>query len=211
MPTRRLAEGDPTTLLFIDTAGNRSWERDASETNKPYLIRLAACLWRMSDRVDQHRWFTTMVSLPPGQEVHPSGTEVNGIQQADLRRFPDFTVSARAAINRIHEMCEQADMMVGHSIEFHAAMLRVTARRTDQTLRMPTEFCTMRRSTSIVRAPQPFGRSGFKWPKLSEAYEFFSKALLRTEPENALKQGRSNVAAVIEVYFGIEDVRRGRL
>jgi hypothetical protein len=200
-------ESRPETILFIDTAGNRRWERDASITNRPYLVRVVAALVRQGMTIEiGAETFAAMVSLPVGQTIRPDGTEQNGIVQSDMRSWPDDTVSARYAIRRIHEMAEKSDMMVAHSIDFHAGLLRLTADRVDQTLLMPQAFCTMRNSTAIVRLTQERG-NGLKWPKLSEAYEFFAKRKFPRIPDDPLRQGRTNLMAVTTVFDGISKER----
>lgn len=86
---------------------------------------------------------------------------------------------------------ENADLIVCHNTSFDIKLAsieyaRLTAHRDNAPppkavlCGRPT-LCTMKVSTPICRVPKKDGRTGYKWPKLSEAYMFF----FNEELENA--------------------------
>jgi hypothetical protein len=58
--------------------------------------------------------------------------------------------------------------------------------------------CTMEASTNVLRIPSPYRAGEFKWPKLSEAYQHFTGALM----QNA-HNASADTAACAAVYFAM--------
>lgn len=82
-------------------------------------------------------------------------------------------------------------LVVAHNIEFDEKMLNIHG-----LFIKSTKVCTMELSRPICRLSFKDGKSGFKNPKLSEAYQYFSGKVL----ENA-HDALADVMACKEIYF----------
>lgn len=85
--------------------------------------------------------------------------------------------------------------LIAHNIDFDASILsselfRLGFNGDGEQVMLQDKFCTMKKSTDIVKLPSKFGTS-FKWPKLSELHNFlfgcgFSGEHCAMEDVNAL-------------------------
>jgi DNA polymerase-3 subunit epsilon len=75
-------------------------------------------------------------------------------------------------IDQIQEDFESADLVVAHNVAFDIMFLRREFERLNRVFRAKEEFCTMKNLIPVCKIPKNRGQ-GYKYPKLSEACEFF--------------------------------------
>jgi DNA polymerase III subunit epsilon len=93
------------------------------------------------------------------------------------------------------------DYSIAHNISFDSKILRAEMIR----LGMEYEFaskkiCTMMSSTNFCKLPNPSGRKGYKWPKLTELYN----VLFEEEMEDA-HDAMGDVTALAKCFFALKD------
>lgn len=108
---------------------------------------------------------------PDGWQMSYGASMVNGLNQQMLL---SKGIPVRNILDAFQFLLEEtpSHTFVGHNIDFD---LKIMASEFIRDGRKPFEtpktFCTMRQTKNICRIPDKRGRN--KWPKLTEAYEFF--------------------------------------
>jgi DNA polymerase-3 subunit epsilon len=135
---------------------------------QPHVVQLAALL---TDTNDQAEHQLNYLIRPSGWTIHPGAQEVHGIS---LEKAAAEGVPLWLAINAFACLCQQADVVVAHNIEFDLKVIGFEIQR----LGLPDIFalkercCTMKQTTDICRLPGKYPGK-FKSPKLAEAYRHF--------------------------------------
>ena len=194
------------TLLFYDTetTGLPLWKKPSEDPRQPHIVQLAAL---MTDEAGKKiSSMDVLMCVPDGVEFSSEAVDIHGITPEHSRAYgaalPDSLPVFLA-------MWSSARLRIGHSESFDARMIRISLKRyfNEDTCAQWKEgeaFCTMRKSTSIVRVPPSnkmmgAGRKTFKNPTLGEAYEFFTGKALGEKAHNAM----FDILACRAVYFGI--------
>lgn len=144
------------------------------ETN-PHIVQLGLLLISEEREVAS---FHTLID-PEGQwEVPPDSTRVHGIT---MEMCLDTGIPIRDALTTFEQFAYMAGRLVAHNYEFDATVIDIELKR----LNFPgnyfndvRQFCTMKAATNICQIPFSNGGRGskkYKYPKLDEAYRFFTK------------------------------------
>ena len=131
--------------------------------DQPYPIQLA-CELMKEDKVVQG----LNVYIDWGDiKIDSKALEVHGIDKEKIKRLG---VSPDEAFELFKQLSSQADRIVGHNVEFDLFVMEVMYHRLNKPfdLRKKELVCTMLSLVDVLKLP---GRSGYKWPKLKEAYE----------------------------------------
>lgn len=142
---------------------------------KPHIVQLGLLLTSGPREVAS---FHTLID-PEGQwEIPPESTKVHGITTEMCR---DTGIPFRDALMVFEQFAYMAGLLVAHNYEFDATVIDMEMKR----LNLPgnyfndvRQFCTMKASTDICQIPFSNGGRGsrkFKYPKLDEAYRFFTQ------------------------------------
>lgn len=75
-------------------------------------------------------------------------------------------------IDEIENDILSADVVVCHNVSFDFMFLSAEFERLNKVFTTEREFCTMKKLTPVCKLTK-VGRAGYKYPKLSEACEFF--------------------------------------
>lgn len=108
-----------------------------------------------------------------------------------------FGVASVPAESMFGLMVQMADVVVAHNIAFDIGIIKDAWPMASSLLADKQQYCTMLRATEIVGIPHSRG-SGYKNPKLAEAYRFFYEA----DFENA-HDAMADVRACRDVYFAL--------
>lgn len=189
--------------LFLDTetTGFPSDSKMPSDPTQAQICQLGAVLTSANRRVVGEINF---LIRPDGWEIPPALTDIHGISQEMCEQYG---VPLSFAIGALELLAQNARLLVIHNVPFDTKMLRLAHLRLggfDSVIpRLPT-FCTMQAMTDICALPKARG-SGYKWPKLTEAYwHCFQKDL------DCAHDAMADVRGCMEVYYWREDMIMGR-
>lgn len=161
--------------LFFDTetTGMINFNEPVSHSSQPRLIQLA---WKLYDENYKCRSSFYGLIKPSNWEITPEASAINGISMDDCIKFG---VSGNTVVELFLETINLADLVIAHNLHFDSKMIRIECYNRCIELvhnwKGPKNYCTMLSSTSICKLP---GSRGYKWPKLSEAYEHFTGKIL---------------------------------
>jgi DNA polymerase III epsilon subunit-like protein len=193
--------------LAFDTETTGKWDFKAPYTaaHQPRLIQLGAVL---RDEKGRTVASCSMIANPKGWTnaadafIASEAMAVHGITQgeAEARGF-----RPGAVLRVFQHMLSKATIVVGHNIDFDLRIMEnafhcegYAVPGVDGADPWPPIYCTMKQATNIVQVPG--GRDGgWKWPKLSEAYRFFT-----------LRELSGAHDALVDVYAAMQ-VRKGIL
>lgn len=163
--------------------------------------RIVQLAWALTDFDGNVEAMRTYIIKPDGFSIPLAASKIHGISTA---RACDIGDSLQLVLERFAADVESAVVVVAHNISFDAGILRTEFKRIN--LPCPIEnklqICTMRLSTEWCRLPKFNGRTGFKFPKLSELY-----FRLFGESFDGAHDAANDVRACMRAYF--ELVRKG--
>ena len=189
-------------ILFYDfeTSGLPLFDQPSCDPRQPHIVQLAASL------VDQETRKTIasvdLIAQPDGWIIPDITTEIHGIttEHAIKVGVPESLI-----VDVLLAMHRQCDFRVGHNESFDARIMRIAMARFNH----PTElmdaykeapaYCTCTKATPICMVAGKF--SGFKKPKLAEAYQHFMG-----EPMQNAHSARGDVDACIAVYWALNAI-----
>lgn len=188
-------------ILFFDTETTGLWEFNKPDTDpaQPYLVQLAVQLRNESERnvcsfsliANPTKWTTGKVVIPA------NAAAVHGITQDVAEAFGHIPTNVLRAFDNA---LRAADLIVAHNIDYDMRVIEAAYHRSgwDKPV-WPATFCTMKQSADIVQIGQ--GAYGsWKWPKLNEAYAFFTGKQLGDKAHDAMW----DVYGCAKVYRGIQ-------
>lgn len=145
--------------LFFDTetTGKANMKLPPTHPSQPRLVQLACIL---ADGVEEVAVLSCIVK-PSGFDIPEEASNVHGIT-TELARNQGVPLESALALFR--GLAAVTGQYVAHNIGFD--QLVMTRELGDWAVR--PNFCTMEATTPICKLPGPYG---FKWPRLSEAYQ----------------------------------------
>lgn len=159
--------------LYFDTetTGMIKWDKPSRHPAQPKVLQLAALLVDKKGKVIGE--LNELVRPEPGTMMEEEALKVHGITLSHAHKNG---ISRELAYDMWANLLRDAGEIIGHNIAFDIRMMRITARQIgllpiDD---LPPQFCTMHKSTSIIKLPKMNGK-GFKVPTLCECAEFFFK------------------------------------
>lgn len=111
-----------------------------------------------------------------GNGISAKSTELTGIT---IEMCEEFGIPIADAVELFIIAAEQADAIVCHNSAFDVKIMGMeyTRIRRDapprEVLQGLPHLCTMKTATDICKIKKKDGRTGFKWPTLAEAMQFF--------------------------------------
>jgi DNA polymerase-3 subunit epsilon len=151
-------------ILDTETTSLLDFRRPPEASGQP---RMAAVAMIFLGAQQQWEFEWACLVQPEGWEMSHDAGAVNGLT-TDRLRIEGLPVWVPLLL--FAEGVRQGRTIVAHNAEFDLAIMRGELRRRGMDLEEVRSFCTMNASTSVCKLP---GRKGYKWPKLSEAYEYF--------------------------------------
>lgn len=193
--TRTLAFDTETTGLIPNAV--RSYH-DLDDTNMlnecPYITQLSYVVYDTdTENVKLANYY---IQLSENVTIHPEASNITkiykttedalemGVENLDLEEITILEKFKYPKIKNITEVLDEllaelytADIIVCHNVHFDKKMLLIELTRLNrindriQVSLLKNKFiCTMLSTTSLCKIPHP-RHSGYKWPKLNEAYE----------------------------------------
>lgn len=185
-------------LVFdTETSGLPLFSQPSDAPHQPHIVDIACSLFdRTGLEIDR---FDAIIN--PGVEVPEEVARLHGITTEIAQAEGIAPADALAAFMA---MARKADVIVGHNISFDIRMVRILAARVtgmkwDNVL--PT-FCTMRRTTNMVKALGPKARhpQDWKWPTLIEATRHFFG-----EDHEGAHRARPDCDASARIFFHLKE------
>ena len=169
-------------------------------SNQPDVVQFCAKLF------DEHNIYATIDLLViPEKTISPTAEKIHGISRDIVERAG---VSRRVMVSMFQNFLKKSDMVIAHNLNFDKRVMLTAYHRENidsSELVNKKSYCTMLESTPLLKIPTTNGYSGFKWPTLQEAYQYFINPSGFSGAHNA----QVDVDALIEVframYFGKND------
>lgn len=187
-------------ILFMDTetTGMILFKEPSDHPDQPHVVDLSCELWDASAQEMVER-YDAIVNI--GVPIPPEMTDIHGITD-------EMAASGEApadVLERFLELTKRADILVGHNVSFDIRMMRIMAARVtgEKWEPMQPSFCTMRKSTNIVKAIKPSATrpDDWKWPTLTEAVRHFFD-----EDHGDAHRAAPDCAAARRVYFALQQL-----
>ncbi len=188
--------------LFFDTETTglpRNYQAPLDDfLNWPRIVQIA---WSLYDADGQHWESYNYVIKPDGFVIPIEATNIHRISQ---ERAMAEGVELKKALEHFLKDVQKASHLVGHNVDFDDKIVGSELLRLGlpNHLSLANKICTMRSSAAVCQIDN--GRGGYKWPNLTELYNF----LFRTgfpEAHDAL----FDVRACAECFFELK--RRGMI
>lgn len=186
--------------IFFDTECNglpRNYKLGVTATNNwPRMIQLA---WLVTDDQSNILKKQSYIIYPQGFLIDAEVARLTGIS---TERAQCEGVSLRTALTEYMSDLQNADIIIGHNIDFDLHILGCELYREGiayNDLLHKQSLCTMQRSTDFCAIASNNLYGGYKWPKLEELYSKLFGCMF----DNA-HDALSDVIATKECYFALK-------
>jgi DNA polymerase III subunit epsilon len=187
-----------TAIVFdTETTGLPDWKNPSEAEHQPHLVQLAAHQFEVSTgKILQSM---DVIIKPEGWQISKEVSDIHGITQ---ERAFDVGISEKLALEMFLELWG-GRVRIAHNTTFDNRIIRIATKRYSpehviQTWADGDYECTGLLSKPIMQMP-PYGKYGFKMPKLEEAYKYFTGR----ELQNA-HTAIADCNACLEVYMAIK-------
>lgn len=185
-------------ILDTETTGFPSDNKTPTDPSQAQICQLGAMLVSSRRRVVGELNF---LIRPDGWEIPEALTrDVHGISTEMCR---EFGVPLALALQSLELFALKARLVICHNVPFDIKMLRLAHLRSslgfDSVIPSIETYCTMLATTEICKLPKARG-SGYKWPKLTEAYFHFFK-----EELDCAHDAMADVRGCARVFFELLD------
>ena len=156
-------------VIDTETTGLMDFKLPADAEGQPRVAQIGMIL---IEDIDAPPVVQGFYIKPDGWVMGAEAGAVNGLTDAFLE---EHGVPVAEALDAYVAAVEAGYVMVAFNAQFDLKMMRAELRRAgrDDLFDRTPNICVMRAATDIVRQPAKNGRSGFKFPKLSEACMHF--------------------------------------
>ena len=184
-------------LLFFDTetTGIINFKAPSDTPGQPHLVQLGYQLYPVDGTRPFHS--ACFIIKPCGFTISKEATAIHGITN---ELACDIGVDLKWALLGFTHFLTRASLVIAHNIDFDHAIIQIEWKRCGIHFCQRPLFCTMHASTDVLKLPGNYGN--YKWPKLSEAYEFFTKTPL-SNAHDALV----DVTACKAVFDGLKKLK----
>lgn len=186
----------------FETTGLPLFKEPSEHPDQPHFVQLGAALVDLDDRVVISQ--VDLIIRPDGWVIPDDTIEVHGITNELALAVG---VPEREALQMLLAMWRRAYLRIGHNESFDARIARIAIKRhlADDALadawKSGAAYCTCMESTGIMKMPPTANmRGGFKMPKLTEAFEFFTG-----KPMPNAHNAMGDVPGCLDVFFALQD------
>jgi len=179
-------------IIDTETTGKCIFDLPVEHASQPNLVQVGAILY---DDAKNIRGELNAIIKPDGWTIPAEASAVHGITQELAEAFG---IPLRTVLSVMKHFMNSAKVLSSFNWSFDSQILETAFFRIGQTIDLHESretFCTMAASTNLCKIPSLYG-SGFKWPKLSEAYRHFFNA----DFEGA-HDAMADVRAAARIYF----------
>lgn len=159
-------------LIFdTETTGLVAWHLPAGDPAQPRLVQMAGLL--VDEQWGEQSSFSVLVK-PEGFEIPFAASKVHGITTEKAARLG---VPLRTALSLFNNLARVADEVWAFNEQYDSTVIKGEFCRVKQpcVLEEKPARCAMLGCKDILKLPGKTGRD-YKWPKLSEAHQFFFQA-----------------------------------
>lgn len=157
--------------FFFDTETTCLLPKRGDQGPLPFIVQLG---FMMVDMGREQALFHCLIK-PKGWVIPEESTRIHGITTEMCERCG---IDIEEAMLLFKSFSDSPGLMVAHNYEFDAAVIDLELQRLGfqaGTFSDTRQFCTMKAATPLVNAKGVNSRGSFtKYPKLSEAYEYFT-------------------------------------
>jgi DNA polymerase III subunit epsilon len=188
------------TILFYDTetTGLPNWKTPSGGEDQPHIVQIGALLVDVETKEVLKE--LDVIVKPEGWEIPEDTIEVHGITNEHAL---EVGIPEKEAITHLLDMLHSVEGVerVAYNRTFDQRIIRIGLKRffseevQDVWAEKDNHHCAMLMAKKICKI-EPKGRYGYKNPKLSEAYKFFTGEELEGA-HNALVDTK----AAMTVYF----------
>jgi DNA polymerase III epsilon subunit-like protein len=109
-----------------------------------------------------------IIQLKASTELPIESVRIHGITRA---RMKSKGITIKQALDKFAKALGEADMIVGHNVQFDKNMILAEAHRHNRTIKFKgkDEYCTMLYGVDVCKIKRN-GKAHFKYPNLSELY-----------------------------------------
>lgn len=188
-------------ILFFDTetTGLPLWKEPSDSPDQPHVVDISCELWD-GETLELLDSFDAIVNI--GVPIPPDMTAIHGITDEMARQEGR---DPKEVLERFLDLTKRADAIAGHNISFDIRMMRIMAARLtgEKWEPMQPTFCTMRKSTNIVKILKASARrpDDYKWPNLTEAMRHFFN-----EEHSDAHRAKPDCVAARRIYFEITKI-----
>lgn len=189
-------------ILFFDTetTGLPIWKEPSDHPGQPHVVDISCELWNAQSETMIER-FDAIVNI--GVPIPPEMTAIHGITDA----MAADGMAPADVLAAFLGLVKQAEIIAGHNVSFDIRMMRIMAARLtgEKWEPMQPTFCTMRKSTNLVKALKPSAKrpDDWKWPNLTETVRHFFD-----EAHGGAHRAAPDCAAARRVYFAIHALEK---
>ena len=191
-----------TLYLQTDTTGAFLFREAVIHVDQPHLARLAWCL-ADGDQPVSSVW-CNLIRPQEDWDYEPDAIVAHGIP---LERAEKDGIGLRPAMLAFVGALDTVERVVAFNSDFHTKVMQRSAFEVglnwQQLFHAKTIDCAMRGSTDIVRKPRMQPGGGYSWPKLAEAYRFFTKRDLPSLDLDPIERGIALTGCVHAIDRGI--------
>lgn len=187
-----------TAIVFdTETTGLPDWQSPSESEHQPHLVQLAAHQFEVA--TGQIIQSMDVIIKPDGWEIPKEVSDIHGITQEHALAVG---IPEKLALEMFLALWG-GRVRIAHNTTFDNRIIRIATKRysDEETINRWHEGeyeCTGLLSKPILQLP-PYGKYGYKMPKLGEAYEYFTGKKL----ENA-HTAIADCNACLEVYKAIK-------
>lgn len=197
-------------ILFVDTAltGRYHYREPDDASIQPHLCRFAALL------VDET---TSKEALDYSRLIEPRESwtfEVDAVVAHGITRQRAFEEGQpiEKALSHFLLMKAEAALIVAFNWDHHRRVLLRAAHDCGVELDLPNVgqpgvACAMREATDIIRMPSMRPGGGYAWPKMADAYSFFTNGQTLPKSLDPMDHGILMVRAIRTIYDGVNHHR----
>lgn len=162
-------------VFDTETTGRTDFKAAYDALHQPNLVQLGYKVYEVTTRqvVFEIGHLVDSTRIPGWSGIEAGAQAVHGITEDILRMYG---IEPEKALRGFLNWTQKCDLFVAHNKSFDVLIMQTALKRNEFSpdwLEGKSTYCTMMTSTSICQIPSPTGR-GYKWPKLSEAYPYFT-------------------------------------
>ena len=163
-------------LVFdTETTGLPNPRHYISDERQPHCVQLAAIKFDANFNIDT---VVDMIARPDGWTIPPNVAAIHGIT---TERALKVGVPEQELVNTFQKLFDSCTTIIGHNIKFDKMIMDIAASRSKPRTMFDWKYrenvCTMDMLQDVIQIPPTpkmvkYGRTGYKAPRLSEAYQF---------------------------------------
>lgn len=181
----------------VETSGFINKKLGASDPKQAWIMQLAFIL---SDRDRIFVEFSSLITSE-GRTCNPHAQKIHeiSVEECDKGGMSEDNI-----LNTVVHSFFTADLLVAHNYAFDIEMIDQLIWRSNtkwRGLKQIPFFCTMKETTALCKIPQPKWHGKFKWPKLTELYQF-----LFNEEFVGAHDALADVRATRRCYYKLKDI-----